>query len=265
MRYPLVSYLLAALALFGLGMGFYSMATDGSSPVQQGSLETVYIRNLAPRDMSDATIERDIPAWEKAANRDFAPVWETPHVKIVLLHGAAPRHAIVATFKHAGPISGALAFHTIVRGEPNIVVYTGVGNFYGYSNSVSFTHELFETMADQFVASGNLGTAPYYYISQQAYAFPLGAIFVNEVCDPVEAYQYRVGGVAISDFITPNYFADGTTGGLDFLNILQHPFQIARGGYQIVELNGQWQSIVNFRHAGRDAAGFLKGEKLERS
>lgn len=252
--------ILLLLLSTGIGLAIFS-----SSPrvVQQGSLETVYIRNLAPHDMSDATIERDIPSWEKAANRDFAPIWETPHVRIVLIHGRPPRNGIVATFRHNGPINGALAFHYVSRGEPAIVVYTGVGDFYGYSNSVSFTHELFEVLGDQFTAGGNLGWAPYFYIGQNPQAFPVGAVFLNEVCDPVEAYQYEVKGVAISDFITPNYFADGVTGGLDFLNVLTHPFQIARGGYQIVEMNGAWQEIINFRHAGKDAAGFLKGEKSE--
>lgn len=252
-----------ATGLFLIGLGAYSLTLPSKTAAPRGT-EVVYIKNLAPHYMSNAAIERDIPAWEKAANQDFAPVWETPQVEIRLLNGPAPRRAIVATFQKAGAVSGALAYHTLMRGEPSITVYTGVGDFYGYSNSVSFTHELFETLADQFVAGANMGVGPYYYVGQQARPFPGGALFVNEVADPVEAYQYQLGGAAISDFITPNYFDDGVQGGLDFMGVLTRPFQIARGGYQIVWVGNTWQEIVNFRHAGRDAAGFLKGEKLAR-
>lgn len=246
------------------GLGFAGVIGGSPKPPQPSRSATVYIKNEAPRYMSNATILRDIPAWEKAANVDFAPVWDTPQVSIKLLNGRAPRGAIVATFQKSGAIQGALAYHTITRGAPAIVVYTGTGDYYGYSNSVSFTHELFETLGDAFVAGGNLGTAPFYYVGQQAQPFPAGAIFVNEVSDPVEAYQYELDGAAISDFVTPNYFGDQVAGGLDYMNVLTKPFQIARGGYQIVWLFGQWQEITNFRHfPGPDPAGFLKGEKLE--
>jgi hypothetical protein len=227
----------------------------------QHAAETVYIRNEAPQYMSNATIERDIPAWEKAANADFAPVWDTPQVNIRLLDGPAPRNAIVATFQKSGSVQGALAYHTVTRGQPAIVVYTGVGDFYDYSNSVSFTHELFETLADAYVSSANMGTAPSYYIGQTPEPFPAGMLFVNEVSDPVEAYQYELNHVAISDFVTPNYFGDPVAGGLDYMNVLTHPFQIARGGYQIVWANDSWQEITNFRgYSHRDPRGFMVGE-----
>lgn len=232
--------------------------TTNSAP---RAVETIYIQNKSPRYMSNQTIERDIPAWEKSANADFSPVWDTPQVDIDLLHGPAPRNTIVATFQKSGSIQGALAYHTITRGHPAIVVYTGTGDYYGYSNSVSFTHELFETLADAYVSDANMGTAPSYYVGSVAYPLPPYALFVNEVSDPVEAYQYQLDGVAISDFVTPNYFGDGVSGGLDYMNILTHPFQIAHGGYQIVWIGGGWQEITNFRGAGRDANGFLKGER----
>lgn len=215
--------------------------------------------------MSNAEIQRDIPAWEKAANQDFAPVWDTPQVNIELLHGRAPRNAIVATFQASGAVQGALAYHTINRGQPSIVVYTGVGDLYGYSNSVSFTHELFETLADPYVAGANMGTGADIYIGQKPVFFPPGLLFVNEVSDPVEAYQYELDHVAISDFVTPNYFGDGVSGGLDYMNVLTHPFQIAKGGYQIVWYQNGWQEITNFRgYSHLDPRGFLQGEKLGR-
>jgi hypothetical protein len=233
-----------------------------SAPSSQPRTETIYIKNRAPQYMSNAMIRRDIPAWEKAANTDFAPLWDTPQVNIKLLNGPAPRGAIVATFQKDGPVQGALAYHMVNRGAPGIVVYTGTGDYYGYSNSVSFTHELFEVLGDPYISSANMGTEPYYYLGHRALAMPPGSLFVNEVSDPVEAYQYELDGTAISDFVTPNYFGDQVAGGLDYMNVLTKPFQILRGGYQIVWVDGMWQEIVNFRgYSHRDPRGFLLGEQ----
>ena len=246
-----------------IAFGIFGISTTISPPPPPPTHhEVIYIKNEAPRYMSNAQIERDIPAWEKAANQDFAPVWDTPQVSIKLLNGPAPRDGIIATFQKSGNIPGALAYHTLSRGVPSITVYTGVGDFFGYSNSVSFTHELFEVLGDPYIQAAAMGTATSFYIGQRPEFFPPGALFVQETADPVEAYQYQRDGAAISDFVTPNYFGAGVRGGLDFMGVLTHPFQIARGGYQIVWVNNQWQEIVNFRgYSHRDPRGFLVGER----
>lgn len=233
-----------------------------SSPAAKQPVETIYIINKAPRYMSDREIAKDIPAWEEAANKQFAPVWRSEHVKIVLLtHGRkAPHGAIVATFVRSGPIEGALAFHTVINGVPSITVYTGTGDYYGYNNSVSFTHELFELLGDPSTLQGNVGYADAIWLGKQQYQFPAGATWLNEVCDPVEAYDYQLHGVAISDWITPNWFGDQVAGGYDYMGVVHQPFTILRGGYAILVLDGQWYGLQNFRHAGRDADGFYRAD-----
>lgn len=167
----------------------------------------------------------------------------------------------MATFKKTGPIQGALAFHEVARGVPAIVVYAGTDDYYGYSNSVSFTHELFELLADPSISITNQGY-PYdwFYVGKHQFPQLAGTIWSNEVADPVEKYAYRINGVQISDFITPNWFNDHVNGGFDKLGVIQEPFQIAKGGYACF-FTGDWNCIENFRGAGADASGYLVAEK----
>ena len=250
----------------GQGVSGSHKASARTRVVRSVPTETVYIRNAAPRYFSDKAIRRDIPAWTKAANRDFAPVWRTPHVRIVLLgRREAPRGGIVATFKQKGPISGALAFHGSHAGVPYIVVYSGVTQYYGYSPSLAFTHELFEMLADHFVSGFNIGyLTQSYYVGTDAYPMPKWAPWFNEVCDPVEKYTYKRDGVRISDFITPNWFNDPVSKtGYDYLGLVQYPFQVLKGGYAQFVIDGSVTVVQDFKGAGRDADGYLKGEGLE--
>ena len=235
----------------------------------QSNTETVYIRNLSPHFISDATIKNDIPAWEAAANKDFAPIWHSTRVKLVFLGKArAPKGGIVATFVDKGDVEGALAYHTVTAGAPAIVVYAGTAVYYGYSNSVSFTHELEELLADPTISITNQGW-PYRDVTIEDYGSfkqDPGTVWANEVSDPVEAYSYSRRGadgtsVAISDFITPDWFNDEVNGPYDFMHLVQAPFTILHGGYAQYWNGSEWNIVENFRHAGRDADGFLKAEK----
>ena len=240
-----------------------TLALAAGKPSHQ-AVQTIYVQNLAPQYISDATIKRDIPAWEKAVNDDFAPIWHSTQYRIVM--GVAPKGAISATFVDKGPVQGALAYHTVSRGAPAIVIYAGTADYYHFDNSVSFTHELFELAADPTISITNQGwpydwvyTVSKNFLSTHRYSQQEGTIWANEVCDPVEAYSYLIDGVKISDFITPNWFNDEVSGGYDFMQLVQQPFTVLWGGYAQF-FNGRWNIVQNFRHAGPDAAGFLKGD-----
>lgn len=257
-RYLTVAVAAVALAAGAGATGFYSHSA--ANPTS----ETIYVVNHAGIYETDAQIIRDIPAWETALNRDFAPIWHTPQVKIELVK-QAPRGSIVASFVKNGPVSGALAYHDVTNGVPGIVVYAGVADYYGYSNSVSFTHEAEEMLADPTISVTNQGY-PYPQFCLDGgvcQGIVAGTIWAQEVSDPVEAYAYSVGGVPISDFITPNWFNDHVSGGYDFMGKLSEPLEIAKGGYAQYWDGSEWSAPTNFKHAGRDAAGYLKGERVE--
>ncbi|MDE2105451.1 MAG: hypothetical protein KGL39_49950, partial [Patescibacteria group bacterium] len=237
--------------------------------------QTIYVRNLAPQFISDATIKHDIPAWDQTINGDVAKFWPVRRIHLVFIgQKAAPYGAWEATFVSKGPIKGALAYHDTSNGAPSITVYAGTGDYYGYDNSVSMTHELQEEAVDPFISRMSSGW-PYDYFwlehpdgsitQEQVYAVGWFA----EVSDPVEADSYLIGDVKISDFITPAWFNEGqsgvSSGRYDFMGLCQQPFWIRPGGYaQYFDLSQGWVAVENFRHAGRDAAGFYLIEKTSK-
>lgn len=233
----LITAVCAIFLAFACGL---SLGSSGG-----GRFETIYLVNHSTA-LSNVTIERDIPAWEKAANEDFAPVWRTPQIRLELVN-AVPKGGIEALFVNTGPVVGALAYHTVRAGVPEIVVYT-VPSHGGESRV--FTHELFETLADPTTSQFNEGR-PFHYITVVgAYPYsiepmPKNAVFLQEVCDPVEAFAYRLDGVEISDFITPRWFNDAGSGRFDHMGKVAGPFTIAVGGYALYAINGRLWSIVN--------------------
>jgi hypothetical protein len=244
---------------------------------------TIYLRNFDPKHLSDRAIRDAIPAWQAAANGRFRRVWSTPRVRLVLTKNP-PAGAIVADFTNRGPVSGALAYHTENEGRSAIVVYVGADDYYGYSDSVSFTHELFELLADRATSSINQGWPfPYFtfdrgqFAQPELFQMPTGQLFINEVCDPVEASHYTLHGKAgepvwISDWVTPNWWNDEQTmpAGVpqfDAMGLVQQPFTILRGGYAslyVIDfflptggLYTGWLQATNFRGAGRDPGGYM--------
>lgn len=232
--------------------------------VMRNQAQTIYVRNLAPQYISDAQIRHDIPAWEQAVNVDFAKYWNTTRYRIVFIgQQRAPVGEITATFVGKGPVKGALAYHWLDGNAPSITVYAGTGDYYGYNNSVSFTHELFELAADPVTSLVNQGWPyDYYWLEkknmtlQQQPQFGVYGWF-NEVCDPVEADSYRINGVEISDFVGPAWFNDGVGQRYDFMGLAKQPFWIRPGGYaQMLTANG-WEIVTNFRKGVASDRGFF--------
>ena len=226
----------------------------------KGAAETIWVTNRS-NAISDATIKKDIPSWEQAANGAFSKAWETPKVCIRFAK-KVPFGAVGAVFQNKGSVKGALAYHTELHGQPFIVVYAGVGKYYGYNNSVSFTHELFELLADPTISRLEQGYFdPLVYEGKTSYVLPVLVDWAAEVCDPVEAYAYSIRGVQISDWITPQWFdAPGSPplmhGYFDRMNEIQLPLTITPGGYAQFYFAGQWYAILNFRKAS-DKAFFI--------
>ncbi|HZU80061.1 MAG TPA: hypothetical protein VE991_09110, partial [Acidimicrobiales bacterium] len=100
---------------------------------------------------------------------------------------------------------------------------------------------------------------------------PPGQLAANEVRDPVEEDYYWSDGVAISDWVTPNYFNDHQTvsggGTYDYMGLVQQPLEIRPGGYQAIyvidyitpagETYTGWISLTNFRRQDPAQRGFL--------
>lgn len=271
----LLTVLAASLGVFFVVLGMSGVGREAkvkakATPVAVAPAETICVTNLAPKFWSDADIINDIPAWEHALNVDFARYWHTAHYDIRFMgRKPAPKGCISAVVQKTGPVQGALAYHWTERNNlPSITVYAGVGAFYGYSNSVSMTHELQEMAADPVTSYLNIGyPAGYYWLEQKnatlQYGFNNAIGWFSEVSDPVEADAYELPGadgtaVKISDFVTPAWFNDGVGGRFDFMGLCQQPFWIRPGGYaQFLDASG-WHQVLNFRkHRPADRGFFL--------
>lgn len=237
-----------------------TLLLTSAKPKARHSSETpIYIQNFAQRYISDATIKHDIPAWEEAVNHDFSHYWYGTQYKLVFVgRKGVPTGNLSAEFVDKGNVKGALAYHTTNHNAPHIVVYAGTDDYYGFSNSVSFTHELFELAADPYVSSLAVGYPDDYIVLEKksgrlSVQPNVAEAWVQEVCDPVEADSYSINGVAISDFVTPAWFNLGIGSRYDFLGLTQQPFWLRPGGYAQFLSPFGFSIVTNWR-SDRDKA-----------
>lgn len=89
-------------------------------------------------------------------------------------------------------------------------------------NSVSCagSHEMIEAL-------GDMGANGWWLM-------PDGRLTAEEECDVVEGDSYVREGVAVSNFLLPNWARAGSKGPFDFMGVLLAPFTLAPGGYWIV-------------------------------
>jgi hypothetical protein len=249
----------ALLAVLSLIATAFLVGFDVSPPVYPASanVQTVYVRNVSGF-VSDAAVKNALPAINAATHDDFAPVWKIDATLVFIGHAKAPVGSSTITLVDKGPVRGALAYHELVNGVPDSIVYVGTSRYYGFAWSVCLTHELWEQLADVPAGAGAVSTMQ----------DPTGRIWAQEIADPVEsdadAYP-RPGAngrpVLISDFVTQKWFGALTEGPYDFANHVQQPLQIDKGGYAQWWDGITWHVIDNFRGA-RDR-GFLLGEGEE--
>jgi hypothetical protein len=150
--------------------------------------------------------------------------------------------------------SGALAYHYLTPdGLPlsKVFVRTTIQN--GDLVSVSASHELVEMLVDPAINLMSTGPDP-----KTMYAY--------ESADPVEALTFDVNGIAMSDFVYPSYFEGFRKAGsvkFDHLGKVQKPFQILKGGYQIIFKSGKWSQI--FASATKERAFAFEDRREHRS
>ena len=205
-------------------------------------VQTIYVVNHSSF-VSDREVKRDLPAFQTAVSRDFAPVWNVD-ARLVFTD-KAPYGFQSITLVDKGPVKGALAYHELVNGVADSIIYVGVSKFYGYSWTVGFSHELWEMLIDVPAGVGAVDTVQ----------DPMGTIWAKEVADPCEsdADGYLINGVLISDFVTEKWFGAATAGKFDFMDHIQKPLEIDKGGYAQWWDGANWNIVQNFR-AGSPAA-----------
>jgi hypothetical protein len=170
-----------------------------------------------------------IAAMQVYVDQYVAPVWGTP-AKLVHSRDFI-KGAWAMVFLDTADQKGALAYHDLTPDglpESKVFVKTTLDN--KELVSVAASHELVEMLVDPATNLMTTGPDP-------------KTIYAYESADPVEALDFEVHGMRMSDFVYPAYFEDFHKAGsvqFDHLNKVRKPFQVLRDGYQIVFRHGKW-------------------------
>ena len=193
-----------------------------------------------------------IAAMQAYVNNHVVPVWATP-AKLVKTTGFV-KDTWAMVFLDDADTSGALAYHDLTPdGLPlsKVFVRTTIQN--GDLVSVSASHELVEMLVDPAINLMSTGPDP-------------KVMYAYESADPVEALTFDVNGIAMSDFVYPSYFEGFRKPGsvkFDHLGKVQKPFQILKGGYQIIFKNGKWSQT--FASTAKERAFAMEDRREHRS
>lgn len=183
------------------------------------------VRQLAlvseTKKVSFSAVSRVGAALQKQATRDLGPIWQvkaTVDCFARLEDVPVGYWPIIVTEEDLGDAAG---IHEDKEGQPFALV--------GFANGWALTasHECLEMLVDPFGNRIMAGPSP---IKKQ------GRVeFLVEVCDPSEdtPFAYRVNGIVVSDFYTPNYFDPVVSPGVrySFTGAIKAPRQVLRNGY----------------------------------
>jgi hypothetical protein len=186
--------------------------------------------------LSDADVQKVVPALQTQVHRDFAPAWGIDAELNFVPHGKrpAPNTWWLAVLDNSDQ-AGALGYHDITRqGLPLGKVFAKSDMQFGLQWSVTASHELLEMLADP-----DINLTAFVQKDMQH-----GRLFAYEVCDAVEADElgYQIDGVLVSDFVFPSWFesfrkSNGTQ--FDYCKLVKESFQLLKGGYiGVYDVNG---------------------------
>jgi hypothetical protein len=191
--------------------------------------------------VADTDVAKMTEAIATQVQFDAAPIWDRAPAAVVFytdpaaVPAAAHGIAIVDTIQDQP--QGVLGFHTedqgaqmwgVVAAKPELD-NGGQVTIGDWSVSSTLSHEALEMFVDpncNLWANDGKGSA-----------------YSLEVCDPVEAPTYTVGGVSVANFVTPSWFDPlaPATAQFDKLGLLTAGFSVLKGGYMTYESAGKEQ------------------------
>lgn len=181
---------------------------------------TVAIYNDPSSGEKDSDVKPIVAALQQQVDNDFGPAWHTgAQLEFVPSTEKPPSGAWVVAVLNDSDQAGALGYHDLTPdGLPLSKVFAGTDRQYNQKVSVTISHELLEMLGD-----------PWINLTAQS---DDGKFYAWEACDAVEADElgYEIGGVTVSDFVTPHWFGHGA-GPVDFKAQITNAFQLATGGY----------------------------------
>jgi hypothetical protein len=159
-------------------------------------------------------------ALNEQVQADFAPAW---HVAATVgAYPAAPPATWRIDLVH-GTSGGTLGFHADANHQPFAKVGVDAGSW-----TVTASHELLEMLGDPWGNRLHSAAAP------PGWAGTTRRVrYLLELCDPCETLTYTVGGVEVSDFLTPAFYRSSRrdAAGYSHTGRVTSPLEVAEGGY----------------------------------
>ncbi|HVY32032.1 MAG TPA: hypothetical protein VHB79_36100 [Polyangiaceae bacterium] len=195
------------------------------------------ISNNIQKDEFSATVR----AISKQVKEDFAPLWG---MTATLRHATISRSAkpdpelsaadviiyVGETNDDPQQVKNAVGYHSQNhRGVPYGFVFADIAKKVDEPWSTTLSHEVLELIADPDVNLMVVGPDPKKPNDSNSVV-----LRPYEVCDPVQADSYEIDDIAVSNFVTPLYFAQLDHPVLtqtNYLNLKLERFGVRPGGY----------------------------------
>src|SRR4051812_35265529 len=196
--------------------------------------------------ISDGHVQEMLPAFDQQWNKDLVSVWDVEQAmfSFVPKGHTPPKGSWWVVFLDNSDQAKALAYHDLTNeGLPISKVFVKTLLADNASVSVGATHELCEMAVDPWLNSA----------SQDHH----GVFWATEICDPVEddQYGYKIDGVLVSDFVTPDWFAHQfSQKPVDFQDHAMQAFEVLTGGYaQYFDTHRGWVQVTGSKaqHSAR--------------
>jgi hypothetical protein len=207
--------------------------------------------------VADAAVQGMLSAFGQQWNNDLRPVWGVDEATFVWTPQGQPPPdgSWWLVFLDDSDQADALAYHDLTdQGLPISKVFVKTIAADKASLSVGASHELVEMAVDPWLNS--------------AYQDPQGVFWAGEIADPVEddQYGYEIGGVLVTDFVTPNWFAHANAQAqIDLQNHALKPFEVLTGGYaQKFDPQQGWVQVTGSKAARSAMAKAAAGSRRER-
>ena len=188
---------------------------------------------VRPKDLKEA-----IGPLQLQIDKHFYPLWGW-RADLRLESARVHRPAMKVIIRDRSDEAGDLGYH-FKDGLP--ITYTFAKDDIKYRKEFTSTlsHELLEMIADPGVNLYARGP-----VKVKGQRTRMGWVSY-EVCDPVEDNLYEIGGIKVSNFVTPEFFEDEHKPGsvkFDYLGVVDRPFQVAPDGYMDVFLASRWHTL----------------------
>lgn len=212
-------------------------------------MTTIAIIN-ACTTITDIELHTIAVALQRQATYHWKPHWGSGAKIVYVPKGAAPPPgAWWLSALDNSDVAGALGYHDVTNeGQPLGKAFVGTDLQYGYSPSVTLSHELVEMLGDPdinltvFDESGAGGRLWAYESADACEADKLGYKANVKVPDGSGAKV----DVLLSDFVFPDYFQSFAPGPYDYGHHISEPFEILPGGYMSyydIRTGSGWQQV----------------------